>query len=79
MFECLLKCIEDSILGQDSEEDFGGLFLDIDLVLFKLGKIVDDKNMFVSNVFFVLDDIDFGVEVLQEIDILGDVYEYMIL
>ena len=50
MLERSLKRIEDSTLGQDSEEDFGGLFSDI----------------------------DFGVEASQEIDILGDAYEYMI-
>ena len=31
MLERSLKRIEDSTLGQDSEEDFGGLFSDIDL------------------------------------------------
>ena len=33
-----LKQIEDSTLGHDSEEDFGGLFSDIDLNSPKLGK-----------------------------------------
>lgn len=65
-------------LGQDSEEDFGGLFSDIDLASPKLGKTADDKNTLVSNVLLALDDIDFGVEASQEIDILGDAYEYMI-
>lgn len=73
-----LKRIEDSTLGQDSEEDFGGLFSDIDLASPKLGKTADDKNTLVSNVLLALDDIDFGVEASQEIDILGDAYEYMI-
>ena len=31
MLERSLKRIEDSTLGQDSEDDFGGLFSDIDL------------------------------------------------
>ena len=39
-----LKRIEDSTLGQESEEDFGGLFSDIDLASPKLGKTVDEKN-----------------------------------
>lgn len=38
MLERSLKRIEDSTLGQDSEEDFGGLFSDIDLASPKLGK-----------------------------------------
>ena len=78
MLERSLKRIEDSTLGQDSEEDFGGLFSDIDLASPKLGKTADDKNSLVSNVLLALDDIDFGVEASQEIDILGDAYEYMI-
>ena len=78
LLERSLKRIEDSTLGQDSEEDFGGLFSDIDLASPKLGKTADDKNTLVSNVLLALDDIDFGVEASQEIDILGDAYEYMI-
>ena len=78
ILERSLKRIEDSTLGQDSEEDFGGLFSDIDLASPKLGKTADDKNILVSNVLLALDDIDFGVEASQEIDILGDAYEYMI-
>ena len=78
MLERSLKRIEDSTLGRDSEEDFGGLFSDIDLASPKLGKTADDKNMLVSNVLLALDDIKFGVEASQEIDILGDAYEYMI-
>ena len=78
MLERSLKRIEDSTLGQDSEEDFGGLFSDIDLASPKLGKTADDKNTLVSNVLLALDDIDFGVAASQEIDILGDAYEYMI-
>ena len=71
MLERSLKRIEDSTLGQDSEEDFGGLFSDIDLASPKLGKTADDKNTLVSNVLLALDDIDFGVEASQEIDILA--------
>mgnify|MGYP000692946754 FL=1 len=73
-----MKRIEDSTLGQDSEDDFGGLFSDIDLASPKLGKTANDKNTLVSNVLLALDDIDFGLEASQEIDILGDAYEYMI-
>ena len=73
-----LKRIEDSTLGRDSEEDFGGLFSDIDLASPKLGKSQDDKNTLICNVLLALDDISFGVEASEEIDILGDAYEYMI-
>lgn len=78
MLERSLKHIENSTLGRDSEEDFGGLFSDIDLASPKLGKTTDDKNTLVSIVLLALDDIKFVVEASQEIDILGDAYEYMI-
>ena len=78
ILERSLRRIEDSTLGHDSEEDFGGLFSDIDLASPKLGKTADDKNTLVSNVLLALDEIKFGVEASNEIDILGDAYEYMI-
>lgn len=73
-----LKRIEDSTLGQESEEDFGGLFSDIDLASPKLGKTADDKNNLISNVLIALNGIDFGADEATQIDILGDAYEYMI-
>ena len=73
-----LKRIEDSTLGHASEEDFGGLFSDIDLASPKLGKTSDDKNQLISNVLLALDDIDFGADATTQIDVLGDAYEYMI-
>ena len=73
-----LKKIEDSTTGQDSEEDFGGLFSDIDLTSPKLGKMVDDKNRLISDVLVALNGIDFGLQQARDIDILGDAYEYMI-
>jgi len=48
LLERSLKRIEDSTLGKDSEEDFGGLFSDIDLASPKLGKTSDDKNNLIS-------------------------------
>lgn len=73
-----LKKIEDSTLGQESEDDFGGLFSDIDLASPKLGKTTDDKNRLISDVLLNLNEIDFGLTEAQDIDILGDAYEYMI-
>ena len=73
-----LKKIEDSTIGQESEDDFGGLFSDIDLASPKLGKTAEDKNRLISDVLVALDGIDFGLEDAQDIDILGDAYEYMI-
>lgn len=73
-----LKKIEDSTIGQDSGDDFGGLFSDIDLASPKLGKTADDKNKLISDVLVALDGIDFGLSEASDIDILGDAYEYMI-
>ena len=73
-----LKKIEDSTIGQDSGDDFGGLFSDIDLTSPKLGKTADDKNKLISDVLVALDGIDFGLSEASDIDILGDAYEYMI-
>lgn len=73
-----LKRIEDSTLGQESEEDFGGLFSDIDLASPKLGKTANDKNNLISSVLTALNGIDFGADEATQIDILGDAYEYMI-
>ena len=57
-----LKKIEDSTIGQESEDDFGGLFSDIDLASPKLGKTADDKNRLISDVLVALNGIDFGLE-----------------
>ena len=73
-----LKKIEDSTIGQDREDDFGGLFSDIDLASPKLGKTADDKNRLISDVLVNLQGIDFGLNEAEDIDILGDAYEYMI-
>lgn len=73
-----LKRIEDSTLGHESEDDFGGLFSDIDLASPKLGKTSDEKNQLISNVLLALDEIEFGTDATTQIDILGDAYEYMI-
>lgn len=73
-----LKKIEDSTIGHESVDDFGGLFSDIDLASPKLGKTADDKNKLISDVLVALNGIDFGLEDAQDIDILGDAYEYMI-
>ncbi len=73
-----LKKIEDSTVGQDSNEDFGGLFSDIDLASPKLGKTAEDKNTLISSVLTALNGIDFGLNEATDIDILGDAYEYMI-
>ena len=72
-----LKYIEDSTNGQASNDDFSGLFSDVDLTSPKLGKSVEDKNKMISEVVKHLDDINFNFDD-TEMDILGNAYEYLI-
>ncbi len=73
----ILNSIEQSTLGTESEEDFEGLFAELDLASSKLGKTPEAKNALIAKVLGHLDQIDFLLEDSQ-IDILGDAYEYLI-
>lgn len=73
----VLKHIESSTLGHDSEEDFEGLFEDLDLGSSKLGKTENQKNELIAKVLVHLDEIDFRLDD-TEADVLGDAYEYLI-
>ena len=73
----VLQHIEQSTMGSDSEDDFNGLFDDLDLSSNKLGKTEKAKNELISKVLSHLDAIDFQLE-NTEIDVLGDAYEYLI-
>ncbi|MDB4434109.1 N-6 DNA methylase [Akkermansiaceae bacterium] len=73
----VLKHIESSTMGHDSEEDFEGLFEDLDLGSSKLGKTENQKNELIAKVLVHLDQIDFRLDD-TEADVLGDAYEYLI-
>lgn len=73
----VLKHIEASTMGHDSEEDFEGLFEDLDLGSSKLGKTENQKNELIAKVLVHLDQIDFRLAD-TEADVLGDAYEYLI-
>lgn len=73
----ILKHIEASTMGHDSEEDFEGLFEDLDLGSSKLGKSENAKNELITRVLTHLDQIDFRLDD-TEADVLGDAYEYLI-
>lgn len=72
-----LRHIEQSTMGSASEDDFNGLFDDLDLTSNKLGKTEKAKNELISKVLNHLDEIDFCLGD-TEIDVLGDAYEYLI-
>jgi type I restriction enzyme M protein len=75
--EVILRNIEQSTMGTESEDDFGNLFEDLDLSSTKLGKTVDARNTLISKVLAHLDKIDFEIG-NAESDVLGDAYEYLI-
>ena len=73
----ILDAIEKTSAGTDSEDDFKGLFDDMDLTSTKLGSREKDKNDVVVEVLSLLNDIDFKLEDTKS-DLLGDAYEYLI-
>jgi len=72
----ILKNIEASTMGTESEDDFDKLFEDLDLSSSKLGKSEQDKNELISKVLGHLDKVDFELENV-EIDVLRDAHEYL--
>ena len=75
--ERILRDIEQSTMGTDSEDDFIKLFEDLDLNSTKLGRTPDARNEIIAKIFSHLDGIDFDLENPNS-DILGDAYEYLI-
>lgn len=75
--EQTLNYIEQSTMGTDSEEDFIGLFQDVDLSSSKLGKTPDKRNEVIVEILSKLNEIDFRLEDINS-DVLGDAYEYLI-
>ncbi|MDM1549457.1 type I restriction-modification system subunit M [Empedobacter falsenii] len=72
-----LNYIEQSTMGTESEEDFNGLFQDVDLASSKLGKTPDKRNEVIVEILGKLNEIDFKLEDIES-DVLGDAYEYLI-
>ena len=73
----ILRHIESSTMGSESEEDFEHLFSDLDLSSQKLGRSEEQKNTLISKVLYHLDNIDFELK-NHDRDVLGDAYEYLI-
>lgn len=73
----ILNDIEKTSAGTESEDDFKGLFDDMDLTSSKLGSRESDKNEVVVTVLVLLAGIDFKLEDSKS-DLLGDAYEYLI-
>ncbi|KIA89911.1 type I restriction-modification system subunit M [Kaistella jeonii] len=75
--EAVLRKIEQSTMGTESQEDFDALFEDIDLASTKLGRTPDKRNEIVVEIITKLSEIDFKLEDINS-DVLGDAYEYLI-
>lgn len=73
----ILRNIEQSTMGHESEDDFVHLFEDLDLTSTKLGKTEEQKNTLIAKVLFHLDQINFQLRNTER-DLLGDAYEYLI-
>jgi len=73
----VLNNIEKTSAGTASEDDFKGLFDDVDLTSTKLGARENQKNETVVEVLKELSGIDFKLEDTKS-DLLGDAYEYLI-
>lgn len=74
----ILINIQLSTMGSESEEDYENLFEDMDLNSSKLGKTSEARNAIIAKVLTHLDKIDFKLNDIKEVDVLGDAYEYLI-
>lgn len=73
----ILNAIEQSTMGNESEDDFNKLFEDIDLASTKLGRSPSARNTLIAKVLAHLEKIDFQLGQVNA-DVLGDAYEYLI-
>jgi len=79
--ERVLNHIQDSTMGTESEQDFVGLFEDVDLGHPKLGRTEQQKNELIAKVIVHLQQLDFGMngdDNHPNEELLGDAYEYLI-
>jgi type I restriction enzyme M protein len=69
--------IESRTKHTDSQEDFEGLFSDLDLYSNKLGEDVKTRERRILKLLQAMKELNYNLE-NQDIDILGDAYEYLI-
>ncbi len=72
-----INAVTESALGTTSQDDFEGLFDDMDLTSLKLGRDVKSRSKLIAKVILSIDEIKFDHDDV-EIDVLGDAYEYLI-
>ncbi len=69
--------IEGSATGSDSEDDFKGLFDELDVNSNKLGPTVAKRNENLVKMLQAIGDLNFGDFANNTIDAFGDAYEYL--
>ncbi len=69
--------IEGSAVGADSEDDFKGLFDDLDVNSNKLGPTVAKRNEKLVKLLDAIGDLPLGSFADNTIDLFGDAYEYL--
>ena len=74
----IFDAIENSASGYPSEKDIKGLFADFDTTSNRLGNTVKDKNARLAAVIKGIEGLDFGNFEDNQIDLVGDAYEYLI-
>ena len=72
-----INSLIDSTHGLESQEDFEGLFDDMDLNSTKLGRTEQDRSSLIGKIIIKINEIDL-MHKNAEIDVLGDAYEYLI-
>lgn len=75
--EKVFKAIEQSAMGSDSENDFKGLFEDVDVNSNKLGATVAQRNEKLATLLQRIGDMQLGDYKDNSIDAFGDAYEYL--
>lgn len=75
--EEIINSITESTQGQDSEEDFEGLFADMDLKSSKLGRAVSERSKAIAKVIQTIDTIELDYD-STDVDILGSAYVELI-
>lgn len=72
-----INSLMESTIGNESQDDFEGLFSDMALDSTKLGHSVKDRSVVMAKIIVALDEINFSMEDTK-IDVLGNAYEYLI-
>lgn len=73
----IFKRIEESAIGKPSEENFKGLFADIDVNINKLGPTVIKRNKRLKKIITTIAGMNLGDYQDNSIDAFADAYEYL--